>query len=163
MGCSQQHRLPFFVTYQTCRRYPACKTFPACRSYILFQLLFLHLYHPGFFKFSPNFIMLLVWIYFQFLVYIQCCCVQARAFLSKLGELNQTQIFAKIENIEVRCLNGQLLTAVVHLRLDLVLNMKPCLCQFLVGVNSLWWDLTRSRWNYSFSGKFGDRSPNREG
>lgn len=27
--------------------------------------------------------------------------MQAREFLSKLGDLNQTQIFAKIENIEV--------------------------------------------------------------
>lgn len=27
--------------------------------------------------------------------------VQAREFLSKLGDLNQTQIFAKIENVEV--------------------------------------------------------------
>lgn len=27
---------------------------------------------------------------------------QAREFLSKLGDLKQTQIFAKIENIEVR-------------------------------------------------------------
>lgn len=30
--------------------------------------------------------------------------VQARKFLSTLGSLNQTQIFAKIENVEVRCL-----------------------------------------------------------
>ena len=27
--------------------------------------------------------------------------MQAREFLSKLGDLNQTQIFAKIENVEV--------------------------------------------------------------
>lgn len=27
--------------------------------------------------------------------------IQAREFLSKLGDLNQTQIFAKIENVEV--------------------------------------------------------------
>lgn len=27
--------------------------------------------------------------------------MQARKYLSKLGDLNQTQIFAKIENIEV--------------------------------------------------------------
>lgn len=29
--------------------------------------------------------------------------MQAREFLSKLGDLNQTQIFAKIENVEVSC------------------------------------------------------------
>lgn len=28
---------------------------------------------------------------------------QAREFLSKLGDLGQTQIFAKIESVEVRC------------------------------------------------------------
>lgn len=30
--------------------------------------------------------------------------MQAREFLSKLGDLSQTQIFAKIENIEVSAL-----------------------------------------------------------
>lgn len=31
--------------------------------------------------------------------------MQAREFLSKLGDLKQTQIFAKIENIEVSVVN----------------------------------------------------------
>lgn len=31
--------------------------------------------------------------------------VQAREFISKLGGLHQTQIFAKIENVEVSCTN----------------------------------------------------------
>lgn len=30
--------------------------------------------------------------------------LQAREYLSKLGDLSQTQIFAKIENVEVRYL-----------------------------------------------------------
>lgn len=30
-----------------------------------------------------------------------CAKIQAREFLSKLGDLSQTQIFAKIENVEV--------------------------------------------------------------
>lgn len=34
--------------------------------------------------------------------------LQARAYLSKLGALNQTQIFAKIENIEVGCIISHL-------------------------------------------------------
>lgn len=34
-------------------------------------------------------------------------CMQARDFLSQLGDLGQTQIFAKIENTEVKWINCQ--------------------------------------------------------
>lgn len=39
--------------------------------------------------------------HFLFLTLTVMDIVQAREFISKLGELNQTQIFAKIENVEV--------------------------------------------------------------
>jgi hypothetical protein len=32
--------------------------------------------------------------------------MQAREFLSTLGDLSQTQIFAKIENVEVNCISS---------------------------------------------------------
>lgn len=45
--------------------------------------------------------------------------VQAREFLSKLGDLNQTQIFAKIENVEVSYLSNTL--GLIHKNLHVVL------------------------------------------
>lgn len=45
--------------------------------------------------------------------------VQAREFLSKLGDLNQTQIFAKIENVEVSYLLNTL--GFIHCNFDFTL------------------------------------------
>lgn len=49
--------------------------------------------------------------------------MQAREFLSKLGDLNQTQIFAKIENIEVQLALGNLYNLVKTFNFYLLIDV----------------------------------------
>lgn len=44
----------------------------------------------------------MLFFFFVSLVHAYDGCMQARDFLSQLGDLGQTQIFAKIENTEVK-------------------------------------------------------------
>lgn len=107
MGCTKQYRLPLIVIYSACRRCSPSKDFLRAGLCILF---FRFIINPPFLSSSLSFL-----FHYQFLALISTFLlisfinsimvthsnIQAREFLSKLGDLCQTQIFAKIENIEV--------------------------------------------------------------
>lgn len=62
--------------------------------------------------------------------------MQAREYLSKLGDLSQTQIFAKIENIEVtsaHCSLIRLILLFVQVLMFKELNLFVCIYVFLLG------------------------------
>jgi len=52
-------------------------------------------------------------IFYNFSKSLICTVMQAREYLSKLGDLYQTQIFAKIENIEVFSIYLYLITQLI--------------------------------------------------
>lgn len=51
--------------------------------------------------------------------------MQAREFLSKLGDMNQTQIFAKIENVEVSDWKQKLAVPICYISLLHPRHMVP--------------------------------------